>query len=254
MYKIIANWKMYLTIEESRNLSAHLAKWWKKDDCSHAELIVLPSTLAIHDVHQQLTNSGIQLGVQEIAMSHQLGAFTGQNPVQHLKELGLNYCLIGHSEMRQFYAITDKQVRQQVQVALSEKLIPIICIGETKEERDKGRTDQIITTQLHTIFDDLDIKDAQVIIAYEPRWAIGSGNPVDPTEAERVHDLIRHTMSEFVEKESSMVEVLYGGSVNAENIKSFLDQPNVDGALIGSASAKLETLQELVETLKSDVC
>jgi len=254
MYKIIANWKMYLTIAESRNLSAHLAKWWKKDDCSHAELVLLPSTLAVHDVQQQLANSGIQLGIQEIAMSHQQGAFTGQNAAQQVKELGLTYCLVGHSEMRQFYALADKQVHQQVQVALSEKLIPIICIGETQEERDHGRTDQVITSQLHTIFSEIDLQDRQVLIAYEPRWAIGSGKPVDPQEAERVHNLIRHTMKEFVQSEKGMIQILYGGSVNAENIKDFLDQPNVDGALIGSASAKLDSLKELVETLKSDVC
>lgn len=254
MYKIIANWKMYLTIEQSRNLAGYLAKWWKKADCAHAELIICPSVLAIHDVKQQLGQSGIRLGGQDVSMSHQLGAFTGQIPAQHLKELDLTHTIIGHSEMRRFYGVTDDMVAQQMQVALEENLIPIVCIGETKEERESGRTDQVITEQLHRIFSHNVSADAQIFIAYEPRWAIGTGKPVAPEEAERVHNLINHTLAEFFPKDSGMIEILYGGSVNAENIHDFLKQDHVHGALIGSASAKLDSLKAIIDTLKTNVC
>lgn len=245
---------MYLTIEESRELAAKVTKWWKKLPCDQAELILCPSTLALSDVSRQIDGSTIKLGIQEMSLSHQLGAFTGQNAGEQIKEAGIEYVLMGHSEMRQFYGVTDQMVASQMHAALAHKLHPVICIGETKAEREKGQTDHTIVRQLHTIFAQSLEEPAPITIAYEPRWAIGTGQPVEPAEAERVHDLIRHTVMEFFSEEDNQIQILYGGSVNADNILDFLNQPNVDGALIGSASAKLEPLRDIIDTIQTNLC
>jgi triosephosphate isomerase len=139
-------------------------------------------------------------------------------------------------------------VAQQLQVCLQNDIDPIICIGETKEERDNGKTDHLLVSQLHTILGNAEGELKSIQIAYEPRWAIGTGNPVNPEEAERVHQLIKHTLKEYIPADTD-IPILYGGSVNAENILSFLEQGSVDGALIGSASANESSLREIIETL-----
>lgn len=255
MSKIIANWKMYLTIEESRHLAAKLAEWWKTGDCVGVDFVVCPSALAVQDVASYLLGAGIQLGSQSVSLSNSLGAFTGQIAAQQIKELGMTHVLIGHSEMRQFYGVTDIQAAQSMQVALANGLTPVICIGETADERQAGLTDHVIISQLHTIFAQVPQDPCPIAIAYEPRWAIGSGKPVEPKEAERVHNLIRHTLKEFFQEDQmEYLQVLYGGSVTSDNVQQFLRQPNVDGALVGSASAKLETLQSLIQTIKQTIC
>ena len=249
MYKIIANWKMYLTIEESRNLAANLANWWPTDADNPNQLIICPSVLALQDVLQQLNGFNIQVGVQELSLSPQLGAFTGQIPAQQIQEIGAEYVIIGHSEMRNFFHVTDEMVAQQLHTALAYNLIPIVCIGETKEQRYQGKTDQIIVEQLQAIFSGMTSPAPELSIAYEPRWAIGTGEPVDPAEAARVHELIRHTLKEFYPDDNSSVDILYGGSVRAENINEFLKHDSIQGALIGSASAKPESLKALIDIL-----
>lgn len=254
MYKIIANWKMYLTIEESRNLAAKLVKMWKKKECQSVELVICPSLLALHDVARQIDGSPVKLGVQDISLSPDLGAFTGQLAAQQLLETSASHVIIGHSERRKFFGVTDEMVAQQFKTVVRHKFVPVVCIGETQTERDEGRADQVIVSQLHAIFDNAELPDYPFFIAYEPRWAIGSGRPVESEEAERVHDLIRHTMIEFHSEVNEKLHVLYGGSVNAENITEFLNQPSVDGALIGGASAQLEKLKAIVEELQKNVC
>lgn len=254
MFKVVANWKMYLTIEESKLLAARLVKMWEKQECNNVELVICPSDLALSDVSAQVEGSPIKLGIQDLSLSPALGAFTGQTAPQQLKETLARHVILGHSERRKFYGVTDAMVEQQLHVALEHKLIPIVCVGETQAERDNKRTDQIITSQLHSIFEHTELPDYPFYIAYEPRWAIGTGIPVDPKEAERVHDLIRHTMIEFHKDANKLLHVLYGGSVDSSNILGFLDQPSVDGALIGGASSKLEKLREIVKVLQKNVC
>lgn len=245
---------MYLSIKESRELAAEVVKWWEEINCKDAELIIAPSSLALSDVEHQLRTSSIKLGVQDLSLSNEYGAFTGQISAHQAAESGATHAIIGHSEMRQFFHVTDSMVRKQLNAALTAGLVPIVCVGETREERDEGRTDQIVNSQIETIFSGLENFPEDVYIAYEPRWAIGTGIPVDPAEAERVHDLIGHIMKEFHDKPEDIVHVLYGGSVNAENIKDFISQPSVEGALIGSASAKMKSLQEIIKVVQTNVC
>lgn len=254
MYKIIANWKMYLTIEQSRNLAAKVVKWWQEKECGNIELVLCPSQLALHDVARQTLDSPVGLGVQDTSLSPDLGAFTGQTAAQHLIESGADYAIIGHSEMREFYGVTDQMIAQQLRSLIKHKLIPVVCVGETKEERESGRADQVIASQLQVIFQNITLPDYDFYIAYEPRWAIGTGKPVVPKESERVHNLIRHTMIEFDKAANDRLHVLYGGSVDASNILNFLGQNSVEGALIGGASADLEKFREIVKVLQKNLC
>jgi triosephosphate isomerase (TIM) len=247
MYKIIANWKMYLDIQESRNLAAQVASWWDKTAQSGGEFIICPSTLALHDVRQQLDGTPISLGAQDLSLSPVMGAFTGQIPGQHLHELDIKYAIVGHSEMRKFYGVTDEMVSNQVAVALAHNITPIICIGETKEERDEGRTDQVVLTQIKDIMGSLKVHDHEICIAYEPRWAIGTGRAVESAEAQRVHQQILRIIKEHTHQDVSRIHILYGGSVDASNIADFLTEPSIDGVLIGSASANTEKLSALIQ-------
>lgn len=248
MYKIVANWKMYLSIRQSREMAATLVQWWKGAPCRDVELILCPSTLALADVRAQLGNVPVRLGVQDLSLSKNLGAFTGQLAAQQAVEAGATYAILGHSEMRRFYHVTNAMIRQQVEVALSHKLHPIVCVGESEAERESGRTDHVIGQQIHQIFAGMPSPQAPISIAYEPLWAIGTGKPVSPQEANRVHQLILHTMREFT---SQPVSVLYGGSVDAVNAKTFLKQPQVHGLLVGSASTKPNSFHDLVAWLQT---
>lgn len=247
MYKIIANWKMYLDIQSSRNLAAQVATWWDYTAQTGGELVICPSVLALHDVRQQVDGTKIKLGIQGLSMSPVLGAFTGQIPGEHFSELGIPYAIIGHSEMRSLQGVTDQDVSNQVAVALKHDITPIICIGETLEERNQGQTEQVVTTQIKTILSSLEIHDHEICIAYEPRWAIGTGKAVDPVDAEHVHKQIFWAIKEYTKQDISRVHILYGGSVNADNLASFLQEPSVDGVLIGSASADPDKFKSVIE-------
>lgn len=239
---------MYLSIRQSRELAARLAGWWKEQPCRDVEMIVCPGVLALADVRAQLGDAPVRLGVQELSLSATLGAFTGQIAAEQAVEAGASYALLGHSEMRRFYHVTDAMVRQQVQTAFAHKIHPIICVGESEQERAAGRTDSVIVSQIHAVFQGLSLGKQSFSIAYEPLWAIGTGKPVQPQEASRVHKLIAHTMQEFTTQD---VPVLYGGSVDSVNAKDFLRQPAVNGLLIGSASTKVDSLHALVTWLQS---
>lgn len=255
MIKIIANWKMYLTIQQSRELSAQVRTWWEKASCSEAEIVICPSDIALRDVADQLSGSSIKVGGQEISLSDTLGAFTGQTPAQQLKEAGAQYVLIGHSEQRSLLHLNDKMIRQQVMNASKHRLQPILCLGETKEERDHGRTDAVLMEQLHKALEGLAWPTTGLTIAYEPRWAIGTGKPVDPLEAARVNQVIRHTLQEFFgHLRAQDASILYGGSVDADNFGAFIEQEGINGFLIGSASTKPEQLKKIVERFITDYC
>lgn len=255
MYKIIANWKMYLTIRQSRELAAQMVAWWKKTPCVNVDLIVCPSDVAMRDVADQVQNTAIKLGAQSVSLSPTLGAFTGQTSAQQLREAGCEYTLIGHSEQRRFFNVSDAMVRQQVQTASQQRLHPVVCIGETEEERKHHRTDAVVLSQLHAALEGMAWPTTGLSIAYEPVWAIGTGKPVDPKEAQRVHLLIKHALQDlFGEKRAQDTAVLYGGSVNPDNFGLFLQEKAVSGLLVGSASTKPESLQAMVLGIQSDFC
>jgi len=249
MYKIVANWKMYLTIQESRDLAARIATWWAEKGPSTIDLTLCPGTLAIHDVFRCLDGSSIGLGCQEIALNSKAGAFTGQLHGAQLEEAGVHSVIIGHSEIRQYQHFSDEMFSQQVLSAIAHKLRPIVCVGETSAEREAGQTDQVLSAQLEGIFSSQHLADEEVFIAYEPRWAIGNGKAMLPDEASRIHDLISHLMTEYHPQAKDCVTVLYGGSVDKNNVQAFLEQPSIKGVLIGSASVKPELFLSMLELL-----
>lgn len=255
MYTIIANWKMYLSIRDSRELAAQLVAWWKKTPCVNVEVVLCPSDVAMRDVADQVLGSGVKLGGQSLSLSAGLGAFTGQTSAQQLQEAGADSVILGHSEQRRFWGVTDRLVRQQVQVAMQHRLRPIVCVGETDEERKSGRADAVVVSQLHAIFEGLSWPTTGLSVAYEPVWAIGTGKPVDPKEAQRMHVLIKHTLQEFFgPMRAQDTAVLYGGSVNPENFASFLQEKAVSGLLVGSASTNAEGFKRIIEGIQSDFC
>lgn len=255
MYKIIANWKMYLTIRDSRELAAQLVAWWKKAPCVNVDMVLCPSDIAMRDVADQVLGSGVKLGGQSLSLSAGLGAFTGQTSAQQLQEAGAEYVILGHSEERRFWGVTNRHVRQQVQVAMQHRLHPIVCVGETDEERASGRADAVVVSQLHAIFEGLSWPTTGLSVAYEPVWAIGTGKPVEPKEAQRMHVLIKHTLQEFFgSMRAQDTSVLYGGSVNPDNFALFLQEKAVSGLLVGSASTNAEHLQRMILGIQSDFC
>jgi len=246
MKTIILNWKMYLTIQESRDLAAQISNWSDAQTQEKLSLMICPSLLALQDVHSQIYSANIGLGSQDIALSSKLGAYTGQVAAQHLKELSCEAVMIGHSERRKYNGVTDELVHTQLVSCLEHQLIPIVCIGESEEDRQKGATDQVLLQQLSVIFHEVDLADKQVVIAYEPRWAIGTGKPVDAGEASRIHQLIREKMKDLV-TDISKIRVIYGGSISSETVIPFLAQKEIEGFLIGSAGTKFDQLNSLLQ-------
>lgn len=255
MYRIIANWKMYLTIRQSRELAAVMAQWWKQQPCPNVELVICPEAVALRDVTDQLHGVSIKTGAQSLALSGTLGAFTGQASAQQLREANCEYVLLGHSEQRQFFHVTDAMIRQQLQTAMQHRLHPVVCVGENALERKHGRADSVVLGQLEAIVKGLSWPATGLSIAYEPVWAIGTGNAVDPKEAQRMHLLIKHALQDlFGSMRAQDTAVLYGGSVNPKNYKDFLQEKAVSGLLIGSTSTKPAELQAILSGLQQYFC
>lgn len=256
MYKIVANWKMYLDVQKSRHLAAQLNSWVSQIPPSELQFTLCPSDMALWDVARQIESSMIKLGAQNISRSEAHGAFTGQTPAQQLREAGVIEVLLGHSEVRQFLGDTDEVVAQKLQVALHHELTPIICVGETKADRDSGVADGVVAQQLATIFEHISLQEG-ITIAYEPRWAISSvsqGATCSPEDAAHMHQVIEHALHEHGDTEVvERIPILYGGSVSEKNILSYLDQPRIDGVLIGGASAKEEDFHSIVKLLTEHI-
>ena len=211
---LVFNWKSYLSIHESRELAAIIAE--QASFLKEGDLIIAPSHLALHDVRYHLQGSTVKMATQGISQEPNLGAFTAQVPVQHLQSLDIDYAIIGHSEMRAYLGHTNSMISKQLSVCLASSITPIICIGETEEEKFAGRTEQVVVQQLQEMLSGQEIKpDRKVIIAYEPRWAIGTGKADTPENANHVHDLIKQASKDF---KLNNLDVLYGGRMNPENI------------------------------------
>jgi len=237
---IAGNWKMHKTIAEARNLASEIAR--KAVDLKEATLILIPPFTAISEVRKALEGTEIMVGAQDVFWEDQ-GAFTGEISPFQLKEAGCELVIIGHSERRQYFSETDEIVKKKVQAALRHNLIPIVCIGETLEEREKGQTLQKITTQLEQSIFTLSGDDFQkIILAYEPIWAIGTGRNATPEQAEEVHSFIRNLIAHKYGKSlASYAIILYGGSVKPANSSSLSREKDINGFLVGGASLEAES-------------
>jgi triosephosphate isomerase len=236
---------MNLTRSESVALARQLAN--KLGPTSKVDVAVCPPSVYLDAVVQAVEGSMIGLGAQN--MYHEAeGAFTGEISGHMLVDLGCQYVILGHSERRQIFAESDADVNRKVQAALQVGLTPIVCVGETLQQREAGQTLDVVTAQFDGSLAELSAQQAsQIVIAYEPVWAIGTGRVATPQQAEEVHaDLRKLLESRYNAEVASQVRLLYGGSVKAENAGELLTQTNIDGALVGGASLKADSFLGIV--------
>lgn len=212
------------------------------------EVVIAPPFTALEAGFRVTRESAVQLAAQNVHWADE-GAYTGEISPPMLRDVGCSYCIIGHSERRQWFGETDSQVAQKLQACLKAGLKPILCIGETLEEREGGRIKQVITRQLLTAVQELSPEDlAQGVIAYEPVWAIGTGRSATPALAQEVHAFIRELLgSSFNKTVAKGKRIVYGGSVTPENIRELFAEPDIDGALVGGASLKAEKFLALIK-------
>ena len=249
---IAGNWKMFKSVEEATTLVNGIkAGTYQNND---ATIVVCPPFTALDAVSKLLDGSNISVGAQNMYPEAE-GAFTGEVSPAMIKELRCRYVVLGHSERRQYFHEKDSFVNEKVKTALRYSLIPIVCIGETLQERELGQHFSVVKTQFEGAFAELSKEDiGKSVIAYEPVWAIGTGKTASPEQAEQMHSYIRRLLNEKVGQEiGSKVSLLYGGSVKPDNIETLMEKPNVDGALVGGASLKHDSFASIVNRA-SEAC
>ncbi len=239
---IAGNWKMNLNLKESADLSKAIAG--DMDDFEGIDVLVAPPFTSLPAVRQAIGNSRILLGAQNMHWES-YGACTGEISGRMLIEAGCTHVILGHSERRTHFKETNEDIDLKVKSAVQVGLVPIICIGETLQEREDGQTFEVIEKQLHGSlknFRDDKIMPSSAILAYEPVWAIGTGRTATPQQAQEVHHFIRKWVEEhFDTATADLLRILYGGSVKPENMKDLMSRPDIDGALVGGASLKADS-------------
>jgi triosephosphate isomerase len=247
---VAANWKMNMTQAES----ARFVESFVRDagEITDVEVVIIPPFTAIAKVTEGLGRAqNIKVGAQNMYWEKN-GAFTGEISAALLRDLFVHYVVLGHSERRSLFGETDEIVNRKVRAALEAKLRPIVCIGETLEQRDKGNVEKILATQLRGSLADLTPKELQeTVIAYEPVWAIGTGRNATPAQAQEAHAFIRHTLSEMADEAAAeRVRIQYGGSVKPENARELMIQADIDGALVGGASLDARSFAQIVKAAR----
>lgn len=231
---VIGNWKMNGSAEFTRDLLAGLAKDWL--GVHKAEMVVCPPYLYLPQTSQILENTNISWGAQDLSIQKS-GAYTGEISADMLADFGCKYVIVGHSERREYHGETSAQVAKKFKAAIDGGMIPVLCVGESLEERETDKTYEIIGSQLREVVDycglDLMLKG---VIAYEPVWAIGTGKSATPELAQDVHSYIREVLG----PEGDSIRILYGGSVKPETAEGLFGQKDIDGALVGGASLKAQ--------------
>ncbi|MDD4271547.1 MAG: triose-phosphate isomerase [Patescibacteria group bacterium] len=247
---IIANWKMNLNFAETLSLAKKFKEKFSGFD--KGEVAICPSTSALHEVGKILKGGKIKLGAQN-AFWEETGAYTGEVSPGMLAEIGCRYVILGHSERRknlfENYEIINKKVRAVVK---NEKLIPVICIGESFEERKTDRRDFILVEQLEQALSGVKVfGDQRIIIAYEPIWAIGTGTAIEPAEAEYAHKIIKLALNDIVGMRvvSKNFSIIYGGSISSKNVKSFANLEDMNGLLVGGASLKADEFLKIAKEI-----
>ncbi len=242
---IAGNWKMNLAIEEARGLARKLCD--ELADSDTVDVGVFPPFVYLKELYDICSDSKVFVGAQNMS-EEKSGAFTGEVSGAMLRDIGCTHVIIGHSERRTIYQETNSIINLKLKAALLNSLNPILCVGERQEERDAGKTREVVEDQLSGGLADL--KDEQVkglTIAYEPVWAIGTGKTATPEQANDVHVFIRNTIkNKYGDGTAQSIRIQYGGSVNAGNAKDLLGQPEIDGALVGGASLDPDSFLSIV--------
>ena len=213
-----------------------------------AELAVCPPAVFLMKVGGMLAETRISLGAQNVC-DQEAGAFTGEISAGMLKQCGCSYAIVGHSERRALYLESDQLVAARFSMALSAGIIPILCVGETLDEREQGVTDMVVARQIDAVLDVCGIEGiARAVIAYEPVWAIGTGKVATPEQAQAVHAFIRAKLEQLDSSAAQQVQILYGGSMNPANAAELLSQPDIDGGLIGGAALKADDFLAIAQS------
>jgi triosephosphate isomerase len=243
---IAANWKMHMTVPEAREfLNAFLPEI---KGVEGVESLIAPPFTAIAAVGEAIKGSGVLLGAQNVFWEEK-GAFTGEVAPGMIVDLGCDYVIIGHSERRQYFGETDETVNKRIKASLSASLKVILCIGELLEEREAGRTNEVLQKQLTGGLKD--ISADHIVVAYEPVWAIGTGKTATPEQAQKAHAFIRGELRKLLGEKADAVRILYGGSVKPDNVDELMARADVDGALVGGASLKPDSFARLVKFRRS---
>lgn len=247
--KVVAgNWKMNNDLSQSVNLISEIKNAAAGKELN-AEVIICPPFTSLETASALVKDTNVKLGAQNMYFEEN-GAFTGEISASMLKSVGCEYVILGHSERRAIFGESDEVINRKIKKALSAGLKPIFCIGETLEERESGVTNKIIERQVRNGLIGISSEELKsIIVAYEPVWAIGTGKTATPEQAQEVHKFIRNLVKELYSANSAEnLTIQYGGSVKADNAKSLLSQPDIDGALVGGACLKADSFFEIIKS------
>lgn len=241
MKYFFANWKMYHTYKEATALIDEIKNTSTNDDVTS---VYFPNDLAIMYAVKQLGSPHV--GAQNVAWAP-AGAYTGATSAFLYREAGVSYALVGHSERRYIFGETNDAVRKKMEACIDADVVPILCIGETKEDIDDDKREYRLKKQLYTALEDLDMQGKELFVAYEPVWAVGTGEPCSPQIVAEVADWIRAQVQE--EFDTHVVKILYGGSIHKDNVSSYFSTGKIDGVLVGGASTKKHSLFPLLQQI-----
>lgn len=242
---IAGNWKMHKTVEEAKNFWDTVKNWQKP---SGVEAVICAPFTALPALADAARNSEIGIGAQNVHWERE-GAFTGEISPVMLKQLGVGYCIVGHSERRAYFAETDEAVNKKAKALFDVDIVPIVCVGERLEERENDETKKVVKRQVTQALDGLRSRDVKrLVVAYEPVWAIGTGKTATAEDANDVIAYIRKVIADLYDQQvANEVRIQYGGSVKPDNVERFMAQPDIDGALVGGASLDPASFRALVE-------
>ena len=242
---IAGNWKMFKTVHETIVFTKELRSVLK--DVTDVEIVVAPPFIAVHAAAEALRNSNIAVAAQDLYWERE-GAFTGEVSAQMIKDAGAEFVIIGHSERRRLFGETDAMVNRKVAAAIGVGLTPIVCVGETLEERERNETLAVLDRQIKDGLDRVTgAQIADLVVAYEPVWAIGTGRNATAAQAEEAHQHIRQRLKQWFGGDAAEAcHVIYGGSVKPDNIAQLIAEPDVDGALVGGASLEIGSFASIV--------
>lgn len=242
---IAGNWKMHKTVAEAVDLVEELLRTLPSS--ADREVLVCPPYTALHALSPLLENTPIRLGAQDVFYEDQ-GAYTSAISAAMLRDLGCSHVIVGHSERRQVFGDNDATINRKLHAALKQALKPILCVGETKVERDAGKAGEVVVRQVRAGLEGVSGPAmAEVVVAYEPVWAIGTGDTATSADAQVMHATVRQTLSElFGSSVAATVRIQYGGSVKPDNVDELMAQPDIDGALVGGAALKADSFLRII--------
>ncbi len=242
---VIGNWKMYKTSREAADYIEQLLP--KIEGCKARVFLAVPFT-SIASASACAKQAKLEIGAQNMNDARE-GAFTGEIAALMLKEAGASFVLLGHSERRHIFGETDDLIHRKLVRALQDAILPVLCVGETLEEREAGRTEEVLKRQIDSALADVSKENSgDLILAYEPVWAIGTGKTATPAQVQQAHSFCRECLSEiYGKRKAGQISILYGGSVKPDNTKTLVSQKDIDGVLVGGASLDPETLAAIIQ-------